>query len=106
RRSGEAGSRRAAREEVDPLVWAAAPSSTPCRASGCARLGPEIDAALRRVPVDCGQLLFREVPLVEGGQVLLELGDARGPDERRGHARVAKRPGERHLSESLAAGLC
>ena len=47
---------------------------------------------------------LREVQLVERGQVLLELGNARRADERRGHARVAKRPGERHLREGLAPG--
>ena len=42
-----------------------------------------------------------EVEAVDRADVLLELGDAACADERRGDARVAQRPGERHLGERL-----
>ena len=58
-----------------------------------------------RVAVDLGQLVVGEVEAVERGDVVLELGDARGADERRGHTRVAKRPRERQLSQRLPAPL-
>ena len=44
-----------------------------------------------------------EVEAVERGDVVLELRHAARADQRRGHARVAQRPGQRHLRERLAA---
>ena len=50
-----------------------------------------------------GELVVAEVEPVERGDVVLELLHARGADERRRHARVAERPGERQLRERLPA---
>ena len=61
--------------------------------------------ASTRVAVDLGELVVGEVEVVERGEVLLELLDAARADQRRGHARVAQRPGERQLGERLAAPL-
>ena len=47
-----------------------------------ARLGPEVDAAVLREPVDLGQLLLAEVEPVERRQAVLELRDAAGADQR------------------------
>jgi hypothetical protein len=55
------------------------------------------------VAVDLGELFLREIELVEGSDVRLELLDARRPDERRRHARISERPSERHLRERLSA---
>src|SRR5438552_11495898 len=70
-----------------------------------ARLGPEVDAAVRRVVVDLREVLVREVEPVERGDVRLQLLDAARADERRRDARVAERPRERELRETLPASL-
>ena len=44
-----------------------------------------------------------EVAAVERADIGLELRDAARADERRGHARIAQRPGQRHLRERLPA---
>src|SRR5450759_3707018 len=74
-------------------------------ASGFAGRRPEVDPALRRVAVDLGEFRRGELEVPERGEVLLELGHAACPDDRRGHARVAEGPGERHLREALTATL-
>src|SRR5205807_2412610 len=56
-----------------------------------------------RLAVDLGELVGLEVRPLQRRDVLLELGDAARPDERRRHALVAQRPGERELRQALAA---
>src|SRR5882672_2966316 len=63
----------------------------------CARRCPEVDPTFGGVPVDVFQLLGRELELVERADVLLQLGHAAGPDQRRRDAGIAQYPGERHL---------
>ena len=53
--------------------------------------------------VDLDELLWRELGLLERGQVRLELLDPADADKGRGDARVAQGPGECHLRERLAA---
>src|SRR5439155_5599520 len=65
--------------------------------------GPDVDPAVGRVAVDLFELGGRELEPVQGGDVLLQLGDAAGPHQRRGHDRVAQRPCDRHLGQRLAA---
>ena len=48
------------------------------------------------------ELVVGEAEAVERRDVVLELRDARGADQRRGDALVAQHPGERHLRERLA----
>src|SRR5688572_32337955 len=67
-----------------------------------ARRCPDVDVTLRRVAVDLGELLVREVEVVERRDVLLELRDAARADQGRRHAWIAERPGQRHLGEGLA----
>ena len=38
------------------------------------------------------------------GEVLLQLGDAAGADEHRGHPLIPQRPGQRELGQGLAPG--
>src|SRR5580704_12476314 len=64
---------------------------------------PQVDAALDRILINLVQLTGGKVEMVESRDVLLQLRDAAGADEDRGHARIAERPGERHLGELLAA---
>jgi hypothetical protein len=66
---------------------------------------PEVDAGVDGVLVDLAQLVVGEVQALERAERVVELGDARGADQRRGHARVAQDPGDRHLRERLAAPL-
>jgi hypothetical protein len=47
------------------------------------------------VAVDLGQLVVRQLEIAERGDVLLELLDARGANQREGHAQIAERPRER-----------
>ena len=42
---------------------------------------PKVDIAFHGVLVDCGEFLCREVQVVEGGDILLQLGDTARPDE-------------------------
>src|SRR5438477_198326 len=72
-------------------------------ASSVARSGPDVDPAVSGVAVDLLELGGRELELVQGSNVLLELGDAAGPDEGRGHDGVAQGPGNGHLGQRLAA---
>ena len=44
--------------------------------------------------------------LFKAADVVLDLADAAGADQRRGHAGVAQHPGERHLRQRLARALC
>src|ERR1035437_569976 len=82
------------------------PKAIPGRlASGFAGRRPEVDPALRRVAVDLGELRRGELEIAERSEVLLELGHVARSDNRRGHARVAECPGERHLREALTATL-
>src|SRR4051794_40346302 len=68
-----------------------------------ARGRPEVDVALDRVAIDRLELLGGEVQPLQGGDVLLELLDAARPQQRRGDALVAQRPGDRELRERLPA---
>src|SRR5438552_9910655 len=47
--------------------------------------GPDVDPAVGGVAVDLFELGGRELEPVQGGDVLLQLGDAARPHERRGH---------------------
>src|SRR5438105_4903504 len=71
--------------------------------SVAARGRPEVDVGFGGVAIDLLQLLGAEVETLERSEVLLQLRDARGADERRRHPRVAQRPRERHLPQALAA---
>src|SRR5580692_3292613 len=64
---------------------------------------PEVDAALDGVLVDLLELFSREVQVVQGGDILLELGNATCPDDQGGDAWIAKGPGQRQLGEFLTA---
>src|SRR5689334_15971800 len=81
-------------------------SSTAGTVSAVAGRLPEVDAGLDRVAVDRGQLVVREVEVVERAEAVLELRHAAGADQGRRHARVAQRPRDRHLRERLPAALC
>src|SRR4051794_1903084 len=60
--------------------------------------------ALRRGdPIDLCQLLGRELEVLQRSDVLLELLDAARADQRGGDARVAERPRERELGQSLSS---
>src|SRR6476659_6945036 len=50
-------------------------------------LSPDVDAAVRRVPVDVGERASAQLEFVERGNVGLELRDAADADERRGDPR-------------------
>src|SRR5882762_6925605 len=74
--------------------------------AGCsirARRFPEVDPAIRREPVDVFQLAGRQLELLERAYVLLQLGHAAGPDQRRRDAGGAQGPGQRQLRQRLAA---
>jgi hypothetical protein len=64
---------------------------------------PQIDADVDRVAVNVGELIRGEIEVVEGGDVLLELRDAAGPDQRGSDSRVTQSPGDGHLGEGLAS---
>src|SRR3981189_329434 len=68
-----------------------------------ARRLPEVDPAFSRVPVDVFQIAGRKLELLERACVLLQLGHAAGPDQRRRDAGVAQGPGQRHLRQRLTA---
>src|SRR5258707_4864257 len=68
-----------------------------------ARGAPDVDARLYRVLVDGGDLLRSELRLAGGGEVLLQLRDAAGADQRRGDPLIAQHPRDRHLCDGLAA---
>src|SRR5690606_5521649 len=65
---------------------------------------PQVDAGVHGVLVDGRELLVGEVQVVDRAEGVVELGDARGTDEDRGHPAVAQRPGQRHLRQRLSAG--
>src|SRR4029078_10852527 len=73
---------------------------------GAARGSPEVDAALRRVLLDLGELVVGEVDACDCGDVRLEMLHAAGTGKRRGDARITKRPGQGHLGEALPAAFC
>ena len=73
--------------------------------SGFGRARPEVDVLLVGVAVDLGELVGGEVEVVDRADAVLDLGRARGADQRRGDAAVAQHPGERHLGQGLAAAL-
>src|SRR4029078_10626755 len=70
-----------------------------------ARGSPKVDATLRRVLLDLGELVVGEVDARDGGNVRLELLHAAGTGERRRDAGITKRPGQGHLGEGLPAAL-
>src|ERR1035437_2633653 len=79
-------------------------SPTPASPFDCVPLGPEAYPWIsRRQFVDLSELLRGETRVVESGYVVLELADAGTADQGRGDARVAERPGERHLRQRLPA---
>ena len=61
-----------------------AADSKPKRPLGVARLRPDVDAGVDREAVDLGELVGAEVEVVERAQRVVELGDARRADQRRG----------------------
>jgi probable blue pigment (indigoidine) exporter len=63
---------------------------------------PEVDAGLGGVLVDLGQLVGGEGQVVQRGHAVLQLGDAAGPDQGRGHPGIAQRPGQRQLGQGLS----
>jgi FAD/FMN-containing dehydrogenase len=65
--------------------------------------GPDVDAGVHRVAVDRTELVLGQLGPVHGREVLLELGDAGGADQRGGHPAVAQHPLDRELGEALAA---
>src|SRR5215212_9740519 len=73
--------------------------------SGVRALLPEVDAGLDGVGVDGFELFGAELQVADRGQVVLELGDAGGADQRAGDAVVAQCPREGELRDSLSALL-
>src|SRR5205085_3429180 len=73
------------------------------RCSGSGGGTPQVDAALDGIAVNVGELILGEIEVVEGGDVLLELGHAAGADQHGSDSRVAQGPGDGHLSERLAS---
>ena len=67
-------------------------------ASSVARSGPDVDPAVSGVAVDRLELGGRELELVQGGNVLLELGDAASAEQSLGQLR-ALNPSFEHLKE-------
>src|ERR1700730_12901919 len=73
---------------------------------GGSSFGPDVDPAVGGETVDRGKLVNGKRKLAEGPEVLFELCDAAGADQRGGDSRVSKGPGQRHLREGLATLLC
>src|SRR5439155_9323585 len=71
--------------------------------SGSGGGAPQVDAALDGVAVNVGELIVDEIEVVEGSDVLLELGDAAGADQHGSDALVAQGPGDGHLGEGLGS---
>ena len=72
-----------------------------CRVSS---VPSRIDAVLRQA-VEVGQLLRRELRVLEGAEGVEQLGGAAGADEGAGDAGAGEEPRDGHLREGLAALL-